>query len=342
MATASTSPRASKRSPSRAAWRSPSRCCGPFASASTRPSTTSASSRQEHRRAGARLPRPSGRRRRRRRERRRRRRRSRRARPPARDRVDKPSIAVLPFNNMSGDPEQEFFADGITEDIITELSRFRELFVISRNSSFKLQGPGGRGAEVRRRARRAVRRRGQRAQGRAAGAHHRAADRRRDRPPSLGRALRPRPRGHLRDPGRGHERDRRDPARAGRGGGARPRRAPHHRQHGGLRVRADRQGPAPPQQARRQRPGAAACSSGRSSSIPNYAHAHAWKACVLGQTWVYNWCESRPRRRGADQASAGDGARARRQRQRRAPHPGRDQRHPGQLRQGASTTSGAR
>ena len=49
---------------------------------------------------------------------------------------DKPSIAVLPFNNMSGDAEQEYFSDGITEDIITELSRFRDLFVIARNSSF--------------------------------------------------------------------------------------------------------------------------------------------------------------------------------------------------------------
>jgi len=49
---------------------------------------------------------------------------------------DKPSIAVLPFTNMSGDPEQEYFSDGITEDIITELSRFRTLFVIARNSSF--------------------------------------------------------------------------------------------------------------------------------------------------------------------------------------------------------------
>ena len=53
---------------------------------------------------------------------------------------DKPSIAVLPFPNMSGDPEQEYFADGMTEDIITELSRFRSLFVIARNSSFSYKG----------------------------------------------------------------------------------------------------------------------------------------------------------------------------------------------------------
>jgi TolB-like protein/Tfp pilus assembly protein PilF len=52
----------------------------------------------------------------------------------------KPSIAVLPFNNMSGDPEQEFFSDGITEDIITELSRFRDLHVVARNSSFTFKG----------------------------------------------------------------------------------------------------------------------------------------------------------------------------------------------------------
>jgi adenylate cyclase len=53
---------------------------------------------------------------------------------------DKPSIAVLPFDNMSGDPEQEYFSDGITEDIITELARFRSLFVIARNSSFSYKG----------------------------------------------------------------------------------------------------------------------------------------------------------------------------------------------------------
>ena len=53
---------------------------------------------------------------------------------------DKPSIAVLPFDNMSGDVEQEFFADGISEDIITDLSRIRWLFVIARNSSFVFKG----------------------------------------------------------------------------------------------------------------------------------------------------------------------------------------------------------
>lgn len=53
---------------------------------------------------------------------------------------DSPSIAVLAFENMSGDPKQEYFADGISEDIITELSRFSDLFVIARNSSFRYRG----------------------------------------------------------------------------------------------------------------------------------------------------------------------------------------------------------
>src|SRR5271163_2989153 len=53
---------------------------------------------------------------------------------------DKPSIAVLPFQNMSGDPEQEYFADGMVEDITTALSRFNGLFVIARNSAFTYKG----------------------------------------------------------------------------------------------------------------------------------------------------------------------------------------------------------
>ena len=59
------------------------------------------------------------------------------ARPPS---LDKPSIAVVPFTNLSSDPRQLYFSDGITDDIITELSRFSELFVIASNSVFKFKG----------------------------------------------------------------------------------------------------------------------------------------------------------------------------------------------------------
>jgi TolB-like protein len=59
---------------------------------------------------------------------------------PALTLPDKPSIAVLPFHNLSGDPEQEYFADGMVDDIITALSRFKALFVIARNSSFTYKG----------------------------------------------------------------------------------------------------------------------------------------------------------------------------------------------------------
>ena len=62
--------------------------------------------------------------------------------------VVKPAIAVMPFANMSGDPEQEFFVDGLTEDILTELSRHHELFVISRNSTFVYKGQSANLREV--------------------------------------------------------------------------------------------------------------------------------------------------------------------------------------------------
>ena len=62
---------------------------------------------------------------------------SRRQFPPP---VDRPSIAVLPFNNFGGDPEQEYFADGLVEEIITSLSRVRSFLVIARNSSFTYKG----------------------------------------------------------------------------------------------------------------------------------------------------------------------------------------------------------
>ncbi len=63
---------------------------------------------------------------------------------------DRPSIAVLPFTNLSGDSEQQYFSDGITEDIITELSRYHSLLVIARNSCFQFRGPSVDIAAVRR------------------------------------------------------------------------------------------------------------------------------------------------------------------------------------------------
>ena len=66
----------------------------------------------------------------------------------AKEAVVKPTVAVLPFTNMSGDPEQEFFADGLTEDILTELSRRHELFVISRTSTFVYKGQSANLREV--------------------------------------------------------------------------------------------------------------------------------------------------------------------------------------------------
>ena len=116
---------------------------------------------------------------------------------------EKPSIAVLPFDNMSGDPEQGYFADGITEDIITDLSKVSGLFVIARNSSFAYKGKSPRPARGQPRARRALRAGRQRAARREPHPHQRADDRRADRRASLGRALRPRPVRHLRRAGRG-------------------------------------------------------------------------------------------------------------------------------------------
>jgi adenylate cyclase len=61
---------------------------------------------------------------------------------------DKPSIAVLPFDNMSADPEQDYFSDGITEEIITALSKIQKLFVIARNSTFTYKGKVGSSARL--------------------------------------------------------------------------------------------------------------------------------------------------------------------------------------------------
>ncbi len=202
----------------------------------------------------------------------------------------KPSIVVLPFVNMSGDAEQEFFADGLTEDIITELSRFRDLFVISRNSSFVYKGKRVNVQEVAKAfgvqyaVEGSVRKAGNRVR-----VTVQLIDAETDRHLWAERFDR-----DLADifaiqdeitasivatlPGRieaaAHERVKRRPTGnmaayeyvlAGK--------VLHHRS-----TRADN--------------AEALALLDRAIALdPGYAHAHAWKACTLGQTWIHGWCE---------------------------------------------------
>jgi TolB-like protein len=125
---------------------------------------------------------------------------------------DRPSIAVLPLGNLSGDKGQDYFSDGITEDIITELSRFSDLFVIARNSSFQYKGKAvdvrqvGRDLGVRYILQGSIRRQGGRVRISAQLADAVTGT-------SLGRALRSRDRERLRGPGRDSPHHRGDPRR---------------------------------------------------------------------------------------------------------------------------------
>ena len=127
--------------------------------------------------------------------------------PPGFD--DRRAIAVLPFANFSGDPEQEFFADGITEDIISMLAGWRAFPVIARNSTFTYKGKTvdikkvGEELGVRYVARR------QRAQIGPSGTRHGAADPGRYQPSHHGREVRSRPHRSVRAAGRDHPRYRR-------------------------------------------------------------------------------------------------------------------------------------
>jgi adenylate cyclase len=201
----------------------------------------------------------------------------------------RPSIAVLPLVNMSGDPEQEFFADGLTEDIITELSRFRDLLVISRNSTFVHKGKAVKVQEVAREfgvdfvLEGSVRKAGDRIR-----VTVQLIDAETDRHVWAERYDR-----ELEDifaiqdemtraivatlPGRveaaTHDRAKRkhtDNMAAYECVLA--ARVLHHRS-----IREDN--------AEAQR------LLDRAVTLdPNYAHAHAWKACVVGQSWIYGWC----------------------------------------------------
>ena len=204
----------------------------------------------------------------------------------------KPSIAVLPLANMSGDSEQEFFADGLTEDIITELSRFHDLFVISRNSTFVYKGKAVKVQEVAREfgvdyvLEGSVRKAGGRIRVTvqlidAETDRHIWAERY-DREledifaiqDEITRAIVATLQGRVE--AATQERAKRKPTDnmiayecvlAAK--------VLHHRS-----TRSDNE------QAQHLLDRALALD-------PNYAHAHAWKACVLGQTWVYDWCADR-------------------------------------------------
>jgi adenylate cyclase len=204
----------------------------------------------------------------------------------------KPSIAVLPLVNMSGDPEQEFFADGLTEDIITELSRFHELLVISRNSTFVHKGKAVKVQEVAREfgveyvLEGSVRKAGGRIR-----VTVQLIDAETDRHIWAERYDR-----DLEDifaiqdemtraivatlPGRveaaTHDRAKRKPTdNMAAYECVLAAKVLHHRS-----TRKDND------EAQRLLDRALALD-------PNYAHAHAWKACVLGQTWVHGWSADR-------------------------------------------------
>jgi class 3 adenylate cyclase len=132
---------------------------------------------------------------------------------------DKPSLVVLPFQNMSGDPEQEYFADGMVEEITTGLSRIRSLFVIARNSAFTYKGRAvdvrqvGRELGVRYVLEGSVRKAG------IARAHHGPVGRRHERGASLGGPVRRHPGGRLRITGPGdRKRGRGDRTKSPQGG----------------------------------------------------------------------------------------------------------------------------
>ncbi len=207
-------------------------------------------------------------------------------------RVVKPSVAVLPFANMSGDPEQEFFVDGLTEDILTEISRHHELFVISRNSTFVYKGQAVNIREVAERlgaqyvVEGSVRKAGDRVRitvqliDTATDAHIWAEryDRKLDDIFAVQDEITASIVATL--PGRVEAAQRERIARKPPSSMAAyelvlAAKVLHHRSNR-------------PDNEEAQKLIARAI-----ELDPDYAHAHAWRGCILGQAWVYGWCDDR-------------------------------------------------
>ncbi len=205
---------------------------------------------------------------------------------------DKPSIAVLPFENMSGDPEQEFFADGLTEDILTALSRFRGLFVISRNSAFVYKGKATNVHDVARDlgvqyvVEGSVRKAGNRVR-----VTVQLIDAEADRHIWAER----------------YDRDLEDifavqdevttaivATLPGRIDAATQERAERKRPENMAAYEYVLAGKTLHHRSRKVDNEEAQRLLDRAIELdPKYAHAHSWKACTLAQTWVYGWCEDR-------------------------------------------------
>jgi adenylate cyclase len=204
----------------------------------------------------------------------------------------KPSIAVLPFANMSGDPEQEFFADGLTEDIITELSRFHDLLVISRNSTFVYKGKAVKVQEVAREfgvdyvVEGSVRKAGGRVR-----VTVQLIDAETDRHIWAERYDR-----ELEDIFAIQDEMTRAIASTlpGRVEAASHDRAKRKRTDNMAAYECVLAAKILHHRSNRDDNAQAQSLLDRALSLDaNYAHAHAWKACVLGQTWVYGWCVDR-------------------------------------------------
>ena len=201
----------------------------------------------------------------------------------------KPSIAVLPFVNMSGDPEQEFFADGLTEDIITELSRFRQLLVISRNAVFVHKGKAVKAQQIAREFG---------VDYIVEGSVRKAADRVRVTVQLID--------GETETHIWAERFDRKledifaiqDDVTAliaatlfGRVEAARHDRVQRKTTENMAAYEHVLAGKVLHHRSNRQANAEALRHLNRAIELdPNYAHAHAWKACVTGQAWGYDWC----------------------------------------------------